>query len=186
MTTAQYVTLVLDRYDGAGNPVTRGTASWAPSMELPDPADQMLVGQAPVTATFRAGSLPSVRLVSTDSIGPQPDGWTWTVTYDGVPGSPPPASYYILAANGATQSLSALATVPAAQPGQISVPLPPGAPPAPGLLWQASGAGYAGTWVTPAQALTIDAGPPGAAYAAVIDGGGPGDSYAGHIDGGRP
>lgn len=129
MTTAQYVTVVLDRYDGAGNPIVRGSASWSPSMDLPDPADMMLVGQAPVTAAFRAGSLPTVKLIANDSIGPQGEsapGWTWNLAYYGVPGNPAGASYYVLSANGATQYLSALATTPAAQPGQQYLPLPSG------------------------------------------------------------
>lgn len=146
MTTAQYVTVVMDRYDGAGNPVVQGSASWAPSMELPDPADRMLIGQGPVPAVFRAGSLPTVWLIANDSIGPQGSsapGWTWNVTYDGVPGSPAAASYYVVTANGATQYLSELATVPAAQPGQQYLPLTSGPPPTAGEVPVFTGAGYA-------------------------------------------
>lgn len=95
MTTVRYVALVLDRYDGSGSPYVTGTAALAPSVEMPDPADQMLVGQAPVTAVFRSGPLPSRMLAATDSIGPQSNAWTWNVTYTGVPGNPSPASYSV-------------------------------------------------------------------------------------------
>jgi hypothetical protein len=146
--TAEYVTLVLDRYDGSGNPIVKGTASWAPSAELPDPADMMLVGQAPVTASFRAGSLPTVKLISNDSIGPQQGngtpGWAWNVTYDGVPGSPAAAGYYILSTNGTTQYLSALASAPVAQPGQQYFPVN-----------GTGAAGYAGTGSLAPNVVTL-------------------------------
>lgn len=125
--TVQYVTVILDRYDGSGSLVTQGRASWAPSQELPDPADQMLVGQQPVTADFDADGPPSVKLAANDTIGPQQEngnpGWTWDVTYLWVPGAPAAESYYILSANGDTQRLSQLAQTPAAEPGQQYVPL---------------------------------------------------------------
>jgi hypothetical protein len=54
---ATLVTVILDRYDGAQRMYTRGTATWTPSLEFPDAADEMLIGMAPVTATFRAGRL---------------------------------------------------------------------------------------------------------------------------------
>lgn len=127
MTTAQYVTVVLDRYDGSGRPIVGGAAWWTPSQELPDPADMMLVGEAPVPARF-LGSAPVVKLIANDSIGPQQEdgtpGWTWNLSYSGVPGNPPAASYYILSTNGTTQYLSSLASTPAAQPGALFVPLP--------------------------------------------------------------
>lgn len=123
--TASYVTVTLDLTDGSGYPLTRGMASWTPSMQFPDPADQMLVSQAPVTAVFRAGSPATVRLIANDTAGPQQSGgtpgWSWQVTFAGVPGNPPPASYYVLAVNGATQRLSELATAPVAQPGSMAV-----------------------------------------------------------------
>jgi hypothetical protein len=116
---ASYVTLILDLYDAAGNQIVHGTAQVTPSAELPDPAEMMLIGQAPLTGAFRAGSLPQLRLVSTDSVGPQPNAWTYTITFSGVPGSPASFSF----TDGATQYLSALAQVPAAQPGTQYVPL---------------------------------------------------------------
>lgn len=128
--TTTLVTVILDRYDGAQHPYVKGTATWTPSQEFPDVPDQMLIGMAPVTATFRAGSLPSVIVVANDTAGPQGEslpGWTWNVTYSGVPGNPADASYYVLSTNGLTQHLSSLAATPAAQPGQMYMPLPSGA-----------------------------------------------------------
>ena len=147
--TASYVTLILDVYDAAGNPVTQGTASLVPSMEIPDTADQMLIVQAPLTAAFRTGTVPQLRLVSTDSVGPQPQGWTWTITFTGVPGSPASFSFFLSSAGGATQHLSALAQVPAAQPGQQYLPLPNGTA-ATGQVPVATGSGETSAWAVPA------------------------------------
>lgn len=134
--TATKVTLILDRYDGAARAVVRGTATFTPSLEFPDVPDQMLIGTAPVTVAFNAPGLPPVELLPNDLYGPQQGngtpGWTWNVTYSGVPGNPADASYYVLSTNGGTQRLSDLATVPAAQPGQQYVPLPLGSAPSPG------------------------------------------------------
>ena len=126
--TAQLVTVILDRFDGGERAYVKGTATWTPSLEFPDAADQMLIGQGPVTAAFNAPGQPTVKVIANDTAGPQQGngtpGWTWNVTYDKVPGNPPDASYYVLIANGTTQRLSALAQVPAAQPGAQFVPLP--------------------------------------------------------------
>lgn len=129
---ASYVTLVLDRYDGAGNPYVKGGGSLTPSLEFPDPADQMLVGQAPVPFSFRSGSFPQVRLIANDTAGPQGEslpGWTWNIAYNSdTPGGPAPASYYLLSTNGTPQYLSSLASVPAAQPGTTYYPRAGGVP----------------------------------------------------------
>ncbi len=94
--TALYLNLVIDRYDGQGNPYVAGGGTLTPSTEMPDPADRMLVGQAPVPFAFHASGLPAPKVVSTDSVGPQPNGWTWNLAYDSkVPGSPAAASYYL-------------------------------------------------------------------------------------------
>lgn len=137
--TAVLVTVVLDRYDGAQRPYTKGTMTWVPSMEFPDVADQMLIGRGPVTGTWRAGSIPSVIVVANDTAGPQQEdgtpGWTWDTSCDSkTPGSPAAASYYVLSTNGTTQYLSSLASVPAAQPGQQYVPWPQ-TPPADGQVF---------------------------------------------------
>jgi hypothetical protein len=150
---AAYVTVLLDRYDGAGNPLVRGRALWAPSLDFPSPELQQLIGRAPVSGAFRAGSLPVVSLLACDTAGPQkPDGtpgWTWNVWYEGVPGHPQPASYYIVTASGLTQRLSDLAQVPVAQPGQQYLPVPQGTPAAgqvPVVALSGDGSGWYLDW----------------------------------------
>jgi hypothetical protein len=120
--TAQLVTLIIDRTDGAENPYTQGSGVWIPSSEIPDPADHILIGQDPIPFMFSAGAFPSVQLVANDTAGPQQSsgapGWSWIVKYgSNVPGNPPSASYYILSTNGLTQRLSQLVPIPLIQPG---------------------------------------------------------------------
>lgn len=130
--TTQKVTVVLDIADIGGNLFSRGSVRIFPSVRLPDPADQVLLEQAPARASFGRTGPPGVDLYPNDLIGPQngngTPGWTYTVYYDGCPGNPAPWSFYLLSANGGTQRLSELAAVPAAQPGAQYVPLP-NAPP---------------------------------------------------------
>jgi hypothetical protein len=89
-----YVTVILDLYDGSGNYPVSGTASFTPSAVLTD-AGVEITGQQPVTVAFRAGSLPSVSLLATDTPGPQPAGWTWGVTFAGITGAPAPFSFFL-------------------------------------------------------------------------------------------
>lgn len=129
--TASYVTLILDVVTAGGAPAGQGTLSIAPSMVLPSPADQMLVSDMPYTARFTGSSFPEVELVASDTIGPQQGngtpGWTYSFTPDGLIGLTE-FSAYVLSAGGATQRLSALAAVPAAQPGSLYYPLAGGVP----------------------------------------------------------
>ena len=74
-----YVTLTLDVYDGQGNPMTKGTATFTPSAQLTDTTDHQITGLTPVTATFRPGTAPPVvKLLATDNSAPLPAGWAWT------------------------------------------------------------------------------------------------------------
>lgn len=114
-----YVTLILDLADGSGSPVAKGAATLSPSVQLTDSADGMDV-VAPVTASFRQGSYPQVRLLATDNGNVSPLGWQWTLTFSGVPGNPVAQSFFLPFAAGATQHLSALTTVPAAVPITIT------------------------------------------------------------------
>jgi hypothetical protein len=82
-----YVILVLDLYDGQGNPAVTGSAQLTPSAQLDDPGAGITT-KAPVPAVFRAGSFPAVKLLADDSDGPLPDGWGWQVTFADVPGDP--------------------------------------------------------------------------------------------------
>jgi hypothetical protein len=131
--TTERITLVLDEGGADGNLIVRGSAVIVPSLRFPDPADQMIIGQAPVRAVFGASGSPQVKLYPNDLIGPQQEdgnpGWAYTVTYDSsVPGAPAPWSFWLLSTGGSPQYLSDLASVPPAQPGQQYVPLPQNTP----------------------------------------------------------
>ncbi len=121
------VTLVLDEGDAGENPVTCGSVRIVPSQRLPDPADQLEIGQAPVRARFGDSGPPSVELVPNDLIGPQQPGgnpgWSYTIYYDGVPGDPEPWSFWVLWSDGPEQRLSDLAEAPVEQAGQRYLPL---------------------------------------------------------------
>lgn len=92
--TLAYISLLLDLYDGSGNPAVTGTASFVPSAVLTD-AGVEIVGQLPLPASFRAGSLPTVSLLATDNAGPLPAGWTWGVMFAGLTGAPAPFSFFL-------------------------------------------------------------------------------------------
>ena len=109
--TLQYVTLTLDVYDGQGNPMTKGTATFTPSVQLTDATDHELITQLPIVASFQvSGSLPTVKLLATDNGAPLPLGWGWTVTFDGA-SAPAGFSFFLPYSNGASQYLSALSPV---------------------------------------------------------------------------
>jgi hypothetical protein len=117
VTTAR-ITLICDSGTADGALYTRGALRIVPSFtRLGDTADQVLIEQAGVRVTFpECDGPPSAELFPTDLIGPQPQGWQYTVWYDGCPGNPPPWNFYLLSTNGATQRLSALAEVPGIAP----------------------------------------------------------------------
>jgi hypothetical protein len=126
--SAQYVTLVIDLFAATGEATGQGRAVIVPSGEIPDPDDQMFIGTEPIVVPLWTSSRPSVLLVSTDSVGPQPQGWTYGVSFPGVPGNLTPFSFYLPYSDGATQYLSALAETPAAQPLGLYVPRDGGLP----------------------------------------------------------
>ena len=101
----QYVQLTLDLYDGTGNYPVSGLATFTPSAVLTD-AGVEIIGQQPVTVTFRAGSLPSVSLLATDNSGPLPAGWTWAVAFTGITGAPAGFSFFLPYSDGSAQLLS--------------------------------------------------------------------------------
>lgn len=107
-----YVTLTLDLYDGQGNPVTKGTASFTPSAQLTD-AGVELVPQVPIPAVFHAAGTPAVKLLATDNAAVLPAGWVWTVLFSGVPGNPAAFSFSLPFASGASQFLSSQVPVSA-------------------------------------------------------------------------
>lgn len=114
-----YLTLTLDLYDGTGNYPVSGSATFTPSSVLTD-AGVEVTGQIPVTATFRAGSLPAVSLLATDNSGPLPGGWTWGVAFSGITGAPAAFSFFLPASPvsfTATDATPAVFTVASAGPG---------------------------------------------------------------------
>lgn len=110
MTGLNYVTLVCDLGDGAGNYLAPGSiATLAPTAVLTDSTDHLIAGQAAISVTFRGGP-PSVTLIATDNSNISPSGWAWTIT--------PPAStgiaafsFYLPYAGGSVQHLSQLSPV---------------------------------------------------------------------------
>lgn len=121
--TLNYVTLVLNLYDGGGNPETRGAAALVPSAVLTDASDQVIVTQDPVPGVFRSGSFPQVTLLATDNSGPQPTGWTWGITFSGQLAPPSPFSFFLPYTGGATQYLSSLIPVSSGTSFQAYMPL---------------------------------------------------------------
>lgn len=123
-----YVTLVCDLYDGQGSPAVKGTAAFVPTVQLTDTTDHAITTLAPVPGVFRAGSFPQVKLLATDNTAPLPNGWGWTVTFDGVPGSPAGFTFFLPFTGGATQYLSSMVPVSSAVSMQGYLPLPSGTP----------------------------------------------------------
>lgn len=107
-----YVTLILDGFDGSGTQLTRGTATFTPSVQLTDPTDQEWIPPAPVSAEWRKGlAAPQVTLLATDNANVLPAGWGWKASFLNVPGSPAPFTFFLPFTGGATQRLSALVPV---------------------------------------------------------------------------
>jgi hypothetical protein len=151
--TLNYVILTLDRYDGLGNFISQGQASFAPSAQLTDAADQQIVDQVPLPVNFTPGASPTVRLLATDNAGPQPAGWVWIITFSGFPNgaNPPQTMIPLLFSNGGSQHLSAINPVSSGTTFQAYMPLPTGTSSA-GEIIVATGSGSASAWETPASA----------------------------------
>ena len=109
-----YVTLTCDLFDGRGNRVNGGTATFTPSVQLTDSTDHEIIAQAPLTAVFRSTGSPVISLLATDNGNPLPAGWAWTVTFSGVPGNPAAFSFFLPYSNGSAQNMSALSPVSSA------------------------------------------------------------------------
>jgi len=120
MTSPNYVMLVLNEYDGAGNPVVKGSATLAPSTALVDAVDQMDITPWCPPQSFRSGSFPQVKLLATDNGNASPQGWMWTLSFSNVPGNPVARSFFLPYANGATQYLSDLTVVPFSLPMTVT------------------------------------------------------------------
>ena len=111
--TVNYVTLTCDYFDGAGNLLNGGTATFTPTSELTDATDHERIPLAPVTVTFKPMGSPTARLLATDNANVLPSGWAWLVTFSGVSGSPASFQFFLPFSGGASQFLSALAALPA-------------------------------------------------------------------------
>jgi hypothetical protein len=151
--TLNYVTLTLDLYDGQGSPVTTGTAFFTPSVQLTDSGVE-LVPQVPVRVVFHARGLPTVSLLATDNTAPLPNGWGWSVSFSGVPGNPPPFTFFLPYSAGASQFLSAQAPVSNAVTMQAYMPLPSGTATA-GAVPVATGSGSGSAWVQSLEAYNV-------------------------------
>jgi hypothetical protein len=106
--TLNYVTLILDLYDGSGQPLTQGTVTFTPSAVLTDPAAGLMFTQSPVQAQFTSAgrAAPQVSLLATDNAGLSPSGWTWQAMFQGIPGGRASFRFLLPYASGATQYLS--------------------------------------------------------------------------------
>jgi hypothetical protein len=119
-----YVTLILDGFDGGGTALGRGTATFTPSVQLTDPTDHEWIPPAPLGVTFREGlAAPQLSLLATDNANVQPNGWGWNVSFLNVPGSPAAFSFLLPFANGSTQRLSQLQPVLSVVTMQAYMPL---------------------------------------------------------------
>lgn len=105
-----YVDLVLDLYDAAGNPLSTGYMRLAPTEELAAAADHEDIPEGPVQVILSPDmTLPAtVTLLATDNADVTPSGWKWGITYFGIAGDPPAASFALPYNGGATAYLSAV------------------------------------------------------------------------------
>lgn len=110
------MTLVLNEYDGMGNPVVTGAAALMPSTALVNAIDRMDITPWVPLQLFRPSAFPEVKLLATDNVNVIPAGWMWTLAFSGVPGNPVTRSFYLPYAGGSTQYLSSLTIVPYALP----------------------------------------------------------------------
>jgi hypothetical protein len=119
--TTQKITLTVDSATPDGRLFRHGAVRILPSFtRVGDPGDQVLIEQAPARVQFGGRVAPTVMLFPTDLIGPQPQGWNYTVYYDGCPGNPQPWDFYLNSGDGPAQRLSALAPVEGTQPAVIT------------------------------------------------------------------
>ena len=159
-----YVELVLDLYDGGGNPIVAGTASLTPSVQLTDTADKQVIVQAPLVVTFR-GTSPSVKLLATDNGALAPSGWGWSIEFSGVPGNPAGFSFFLPYSGGSTQYLSSPSPTSSVVTMAAYLPIdyPPGA--ASGYVWTSDADGNGSWQAAPGAAVSSGVGRTGAVTA---------------------
>jgi Pectate lyase superfamily protein len=91
----QYIELVLDLVDGTGTPLIGGQVKLAPSAQLTNTTDNMIVTQAQVSTQLGSGQYPTVRVLATDNADLAPSGWAWTIGFTGVAGNPVAFSFFL-------------------------------------------------------------------------------------------
>ena len=147
--TLNYVTLILDLYDGQGNAAVAGEALLVPSAQLTDTSDNMMITQAPVPGVFRSSGFPNVKLLATDNGALAPGGWGWTISFTGVTGAPASFSFFLPYTGGATQYLSSIAPTSSVTTMASYLPLKYTTGAASGYVWTSDASGN-GAWTAPA------------------------------------
>ena len=101
------VALVLDLYDGTQSPITSGTATFRPNVQVKDSTDHVVLTTAPVIIQLVRNPVPTVTLIATDNAGLSPTGWTWIYrgTFDGAGVE---QAFFLPFSGGSTQYLSQL------------------------------------------------------------------------------
>lgn len=89
-----YVSLVLDVFNGQGSVVPGGVAVLTPSVVLTDVTDGQVIAAQPLTVQL-PGAIPNaVTLLATDNTAPAPSGWTWGISFT-AQGAPPSFSFFL-------------------------------------------------------------------------------------------
>jgi hypothetical protein len=101
-----YVTLLPNYVDGAGEPVRQGKVIFTPVSVLLAAAENLVVTQSPVVLDLTTG-VTYVSLLATDNADLDPGTWAWEVQ-PLFPGAPPAQQVFVNFADGATQYLSDL------------------------------------------------------------------------------
>lgn len=128
-----------------------GTLSITPTAQMSDSADHVLIPPVARTWKFTGGTGSLAGIVANDnaSVLPAGTGYLISVTDENGKVIVPQFQTQLLFANGATQWLDALATVPVVTTSYQYLPLPSGTPQA-GWVPVATGSGEASAWTTPA------------------------------------
>jgi hypothetical protein len=146
------VALVLDLYDGTQSPITTGTATFRPNVQVKDATDHVVLTTAPVIIQLVRNPVPTVTLIATDNGALSPSGWTWIYrgTFDGAGVE---QSFLLPFSGGATQYLSQLVPT-SSTPAAYSLIGVSGTPVS-GQVITATGP-TAAHWATPGTGLALD------------------------------
>ena len=75
-----YTTVTWKPLDGAGQPLTGVTVTFAPTTDLTDLTDGSFISSEPFTVTQDGAGVITASLISTDNADLAPAGWMWQVT----------------------------------------------------------------------------------------------------------